>query len=102
MDAAAGELEELFTAQTSSFALIDMKALGFVSYLKSTDKGAVIDLLVRSGIAPEAVRNALERLAMEGLIQDTGHHYLAAEGRLAEVAALLVEPEMIKLIGLGD
>lgn len=99
---AAGELEELFAAQTKPFALIDIKALGFVSYLKSTDKLTVIGLLVQSSIAPEAARNALERLAMGGLIQDTGHNYIAAEGRLAEVAALLVEPEMIKLTGLGD
>jgi hypothetical protein len=99
---AAGELEELFAAQTKHFALIDIKALGFVSYLKSTDKLTVIGLLVQSSIAPEAARNALERLAMAGLIQDTGHNYIAAEGRLAEVAALLVEPEMIKLTGLGD
>lgn len=102
VDVAAGELEELFAAQTRPFALFDIKALGFVSYLRSTDKRTVISLLVQSGIAPEAARNALERLALAGLIRDTGHIYLAVEGRLAEVAALLVEPEMIKLTGLGD
>lgn len=99
---AAGELEELFAAQTRPFALLDFKALGFVSYLRSTGKQAVIDLLVQSGAAAEAARNALERLALAGLITDTGHNYLAVEGRQAEMAAQLVEPEMIKLTGLGD
>ena len=100
--AAAGELEELLAAQTRPFTLLDIKALGFVSYLKSTGKQAVIGLLVQSGVATEAARNALERLAMVGLIRDTGHNYLAAEGRQADLAAQLVEGEMIKLTGLGN
>lgn len=98
---AAGELEALFAAQTRPFACIDIKALGFVSYLRSTGKQTVIDLLVQSGVAAEAARNALERLGLAGLITDTGHNYLAVEGRQAEMAAQLVEPEMIKLTGLG-
>lgn len=100
---AAGELEELFAAQTRPFALLDIKALGFVSYLRSTGKQAVIGLLVQSGVATEAAaRNALERLALAELIRDTGHNYLAIQGRQADMAAQLVEPEMIKLTGLGD
>ena len=99
---AAGEFEGWFSAQTRPFALLDVKALGFVSYLRSTGKQAVIGLLVQSGVAAEAARNALERLALAGLITDTGHNYLAVEGRQAEMAAQLVEPEMIKLTGLGD
>ena len=62
----------------------------------------VNDMLVQSGVATEAARNALERLALAGLITNTGHNYLAVEGRQAEMAAQLVEPEMIKLTGLGD
>ncbi len=99
---AAGELEELVAAQTKPFTLLDIRALGFVSYLRSTGKQAVIGLLVQSGVATEAARNALERLALAGLITNTGHNYLAVEGRQAEMAAQLVEPEMIKLTGLGD
>ena len=99
---AAGELEELFATQTRSFALLDIRAFGFVSYLRSSSKQAVVGLLVQSGVAAEAARNGLERLALAGLITDTGHNYLAIEGRLAEMAAQLVEPEMIKLTGLGD
>lgn len=99
--AEAGELEELFAAKTRPFALLDIKALGFVSYLGSTGKQAVIGLLVQSGVAAEVARNALERLALAGLITDTGHNYLAVEGCPAEMAAQLVEPEMIKFTGLG-
>lgn len=101
VEVVSGELEELFAAQTRPFALIDIKALGFVSYLKSTGKQAVIGLLVQSGVPVEAARNALERLALTGLITDTGHNYLAIDGRQGEMAAQLVEPEMIKLLGFG-
>jgi hypothetical protein len=99
---AAGELEELFAAQTRPFAVIDIRALGFVSYLKSTGKQAVIGLLVQSGVPAEAASNALERLALAKLITDTGNNYLAIDGRQAEIAAQLVEPEMIRLTGLGS
>lgn len=99
---ADGELEELLAAQTKPFTLLDGKALGFVSYLGSTEKQTVIGLLVQSGVATEAAaRNALERLALAGLIRDTGHNYLAVQGREADMAAQRVEPEMIKLTGLG-
>lgn len=99
---AAGELEELLAPQTRPFVLLDIKALGFVSYLGSTGKQAVIGLLVQSGVVVEAARNALERLALAGLIRDIGNTYLAVEGRHADMAAQLVEPEMIKLTGLGS
>lgn len=100
---ADGELEALLAAQMKSFELLDVKALGFVSYLGRSEKQTVIDLLVQSGIATEvAARNALERLVLAGLIRDTGNNYLAVQGRQAEMAAQLVEPEMIKLTGLGD
>lgn len=100
---ADGELEELLEAQMKPFALLDVKALGFVSYMGRTEKQTVIGLLMQSGVATEAgARNALERLALAGLIRDTGHNYLAVQGRQADMAAQLVEPEMIKLTGLGD
>jgi hypothetical protein len=99
---AEGELEELLAAQTKPFTLLDGKALGFVSYLGSTEKQTVIGLLVQSGVATEAAaRNALERLALAGLMRDTGHNYLAVQSREADMAAQRVEPEMIKLTGLG-
>ncbi|WP_077047096.1 PIN domain-containing protein [Pseudomonas sp. KK4] len=98
----SGELEELFAKHTRNFALLDMKAFGFVSYLRSTGKQALLGLLVKSGAADEASRNTLERLALAGLIKDTGHNYLAVEGPAADMAAQMVEPEMIKLTGLGS
>jgi hypothetical protein len=95
-----GELEALLAAQTGHLGLIDIKALGFVGFLGQTGKQAVINLLVESGVAADAARNSLERLALAGLIRDTGHNYLAVAGDLLNKAAQQVEPDMIALNGL--
>jgi hypothetical protein len=97
----AGELEELLAAQTRPLGLVDIKALGFVSFLGSTSKQAVIGQLAQAGVPAEMARNALERLALAGLILDTGHNYLSVEGQFSEMAARTVEPEMIMLTGFG-
>lgn len=97
-----GELEVLLAAQTRHLGLIDIKALGFVGFLEKTGKQAVINLLVESGVAADAARNSLERLALAGMIRDTGHNYLAVAGDLLNKAIQRAEPDMIALNGYGD
>lgn len=96
-----GELETLLTAKTRHLGIIEAKALGFVGFLGRTGKQVAINLLVQSGVVIDAARNALERLALAGLIKDTGHNYLAVAGQLTEMAAQEVELEMIKLTVLA-
>lgn len=83
------------------FRSLEEKALGFVSYLGRTGKQEVISLLVQSGAAGDAARNVLERLALAGMIRDTGNNYLSVDSVHAKRAAELVEEEMIDLTGLG-
>lgn len=83
------------------FRSLEEKALGFISYLGRADKQEAIDLLVQSGAAVDAARNVLERLALAGMIRDTGNNYLRVDGVHAQRAVELVEEEMIKLTGLG-
>jgi hypothetical protein len=83
------------------FRPLEQKALGFVSYLGRAGKQEVIDLLVQSGEAVDETRNVLERLALAGMIRDTGNNYLRIDGVHAQLGAELVEEEMIKLTGLG-
>ena len=96
-----GEMEALLAAHTRHLGLIDIKALGFVGFLEQTGKQAVINLLVESGVAADAARNALERLALAGLIRDTGRNYLAVAGDLLNKAIQQVEPDLIALNGFG-
>lgn len=83
------------------FRSLEEKALGFVSYLGRTGKQEAIGLLVQSGVAVDAARNVLERLALAGMIRDTSNNYLRVDSVYAKRAAALVEDEMINLTGLG-
>jgi hypothetical protein len=83
------------------FRSLEEKALGIVSYLGQIDKQEVIALLVQSGAAADTARNVLERLALAGMIRDTGNNYLRVDSIHGQRAAELVEEEMIRLTGLG-
>jgi hypothetical protein len=98
----AGGLEDALHMLSDQFGPLEKMAFGFVSYLKRSGKRQIVDLLVQAGANADAARNVLERLALAGLIRDTGNNYLASDGRAAEKAAELMEPEMIRLMGLGE
>jgi len=83
------------------FQSLEQRALGVVSYLGRAGKQEAIGLLVQSGASVDAARNVLERLALAGMIRDTGHNYLRVDGPHSQRAAELVEETMIKLTGLG-
>lgn len=83
------------------FRPLEERALGFVSYLGRAGRQEAIGLLVQSGATVDAARNVLERLALAGMIRDTGNNYLRVESVHAKRAAERVEEEMIKLTGLG-
>lgn len=80
------------------FKDIDGKVLGYVAYLDSPTKDQLLQLLARSGTAVDVARNVAERLAIAGLITDTGNHYLLANKEAGDFAAKSVEPEIIKLL----
>lgn len=96
-----GERLDVVAPARDFFRSLEEKALGFISYLGRADKQEAIGLLLQSGAAVDAVQNVLERLALAGMIRDTGNHYLRVDGVHAQRAAELVEEEMIKLTGLG-
>lgn len=96
-----GEIFDTVAPARDFFQSLEEKALGFFSYLGRTGKQDVIALLVQSGAAADAARNVLERLALAGMVRDTGHNYLRVDSLHAKRAAELVEEEMIKLTGLG-
>lgn len=96
-----GDIFDTVEPARDFFQSLEEKALGLVSYLGQTGKQEVIALLVQSGAAADAARNVLERLALSGMIRDTGHNYLRVDSLHAKRAAELVEEEMIQLTGLG-
>jgi hypothetical protein len=76
----------------------ERRVLGYIAYLGAARKDQLFDLLERSGIATEIAKNTAERLAMGGLVQDTGNYYLVSDRRLAKSAATGVEDDIIKLL----
>jgi hypothetical protein len=80
------------------FKDLDTKILGYVGYLETPSKDQLFNLLSRSGVSIEIARNAAERLAIAGLITDTGNHYLPGNKEATGLAAASIEPEIIKLL----
>lgn len=91
-------LEGVLAQAREEFKELDIKILGFVAYIGSPSKDQLFDLLSRSGVSIEIAKNASERLAIAGMITDTGNHFLATNKEAADLAAMSVESEIIKLL----
>jgi hypothetical protein len=92
------QLEVVLAGVQDRFKTLDAKILGYVSYLGSPSKDQLFGLLSREGVPAEIARNVAERLAIAGIITDTGNHYLSGNKEAGELAAALVEPDIIKLL----
>jgi hypothetical protein len=76
----------------------ERQVLGYVAYFGSPNKDQLFELLARSGIPSDIAKNSVERLVIGRLVQDTGHHYLVLDKRVAQTAAAAVEDDIIKLL----
>jgi hypothetical protein len=96
-----GALAATLAQSLDPFRSHERRVLGFVAYFDTPSKDQLFELLSRSGMPPQIARNAAERLAIAGVIQDTGHHYLITDKRLAPAAASVVEDDIITLLAEG-
>jgi hypothetical protein len=92
------KLTELLTQAQVTFADLDRKVLGYISYLGGVSKPELFDLLSQSGMSTEVARNVADRLTIAGLVRDTGNHYLPNDTPAAQLAAAATEPEIIALL----
>jgi hypothetical protein len=79
----------------------EQRVFGYIAYLGDASKAQLFAALEQSGLAPAVAHNIAERLALVGLVQDTGHHYIVSDRELALAAASLVETDIIALLGRG-
>ena len=93
-----GELDTLLEPMRAEFWRLDGNVLGVIAYLDGHDKERLYGFLAQMGIDHARARNACDRLALSGLIKDTGHNLLPVPGRVSELAAALVEAEVIELM----
>lgn len=92
------ELTRLLTDSRDQFWRLESRVLGFIGYLDGAEKENLYDLLNQAGLDRAVAANVCERLVLAGLVRDTGNNYLPTQGRASEVAADLVEREVIPLI----
>lgn len=93
-----GALADILSEVESQFRNVATKVIGFVSYLGSPTKDELYSLLERSGIQLAIGKNVAERLALAGIIQDTGHHFIPRDKQACAQAETAVEPEIIRLV----
>jgi hypothetical protein len=79
----------------------EQRVLGYIAYFGDASKAQLFDALEQSGLASTVAHNIAERLALVGLVQDTGHHYIVSDRELALAAAGLVEADIIALLSRG-
>jgi len=94
----SGKLTALLTAEHDRLKDLEIKVLGYVGYLQTASKDQLFDLLSQGGTSAEIARNVAERLVIGDLITDTGNHYIPANKEACNLAADVVEPEIIKLL----
>ncbi|MEO8119098.1 MAG: PIN domain-containing protein [Rhodoferax sp.] len=85
------------SAQTTS-RHAERTILGVVGYLGIVPKANLDSIMTSIGMTESIVHNAAERLALNGLIQDTGNTYIPKNRPACELAAAEVEPLMIRLV----
>jgi hypothetical protein len=90
------ELELVLATAREQFKDLELKILGFVGYLGTPTKDQLFVLLSKSGVPVETTKNVTERLVIAGILADTGNHYLSRNKVASEMAANLVEPEIIQ------
>ena len=53
---------------------LDVKVLAYIAYFDSASKADLFSALADAHVSSEVVRNVAERLALTGLVRDTGNH----------------------------
>ena len=94
----AVDLATLLKEAYQNFNEVDIKVLGYIAYLDGTSKEVILELLTKSGIPIQTIRNVADRLVITGMIGDTGNHYILQNKAAGDLAAKEVEHEIIKLI----
>lgn len=92
------------TIAQAEAALQDLqrKVLGYVGYLGNLSKSQLFEMMAAKGYPADAVRNVAERLALSGLLEDTGNHYIPRDKEACALAAPLVEAEIIEWLSKSD
>jgi len=81
-----------------TFAGLDVRILGLIAYFDGVSKEQLRDVAIRAGIDARTAENVAQRLAITGVVEDTGNHYLPKSRALAAAAVAQIEGEIISLL----
>lgn len=79
--------------------MLQTRVLGYVSWFAPIAKSQLSDLLESKGHAQQAINNVAQRFVINGLILDTGNHFLPGDPAVCEAAAKSVISEITEIIG---
>lgn len=96
--AALDNLKLRLAEAQESFESLDLKLLGFISYLSTPGKEQLFRLLAQAGMPLDAARNVIDRLVITGFVRDTGTHYIVTDRHVSDLAASTVEANIIVLL----
>lgn len=92
------DLTTLLKDAYQNFKEVDVKVLGYIAYMDGSSKEVILELLTKSGIPIQTIKNVADRLVIAGMIGDTGNHYILLNKTAGDLAAKETENEIIKLI----
>ena len=78
--------------------LLHIRILGYVNWFAPISKADLSNLLQQKGHVARTVSNASERLALNGLITDTGNHYIPGNKAVCEQAASSIMSEILEIL----
>jgi hypothetical protein len=94
----ASEVTYLLAEAQKGFDGLDLKVLAYIAYFDTATKTEVYGALAQSGVAPDMAKNIAERLVINGIVRDTGNHYLVEDRAIGNQAAATAEQEIIELL----
>lgn len=75
-----------------------IRILGYVQWFAPISKSDLSNLLINKGHAIQIINNTAERLALNGLITDTGNNYIPANKAVCNQAANLIMNEILEIL----
>jgi hypothetical protein len=92
------DVDRTIQALQDTEKLLQVRILGYVHWFAPISKSDLSNLLQEKGHIARIINNASERLALSGLITDTGNHYIPGNKAVCEQAANSIMSEILEIL----
>lgn len=94
----AEKIHKLLSEAKENIKDIEIKVLGFITFLDQPTKEQLYSILDKKGITRLVAENIAGGLVIANLVKDTGDYYIANDSEVSQLAAKSVEDEIIELM----